>query len=410
VKPSILAVTSELPWPLTSGGRLRTFHMLRELTQDFQVRLVAGVDSDCREGVETLQRAGILVRAVSLRPRSALAESRRLLAAAAHREPYVLYRRHDRPEIRAVVRAELANEPPDAFYLDHLDSFVFASEGRGTPIVLDLHNIYSLLIRRESAATERRWIARRFLRREATLLGRIEAAAVRHADVVFGVSEQEQAHFARLRESAVHLVPNGVECAKFAGLPTGRASSPPAILFIGTLSWPPNVQAVRFLAKDVLPAVRRQIPHATLQLVGRDPAAEVSALAVEGVTVAGNVADILPYLSDASLLAVPLETGGGTRLKILEAFAAGLPVVSTAIGSEGLGAANGRELTIVELPAFADAICSLLTNPAQADAQASRARALARTQFDWPIVGRTARAAIAAQLSKGNASAAPQQE
>jgi glycosyltransferase involved in cell wall biosynthesis len=303
--------------------------------------------------------------------------------------------------VRAVLRAEIAKEPPDALYLDHLDSFVFATEVSRTPIALDLHNIYSLLIRREATAPSRAWPARQFLSREAALLERIEGRAVRHADAIFTVSEQEQAHFARIRGSAVHLVPNGVDCAKYAQLPTGRASAPPAILFIGTMSWPANVQAVRFLANVVLPDVQQRIPDATLTIVGRDPGPDVMRLAREPhVTVAGNVPDILPHLRHARMLAVPLESGGGTRLKILEAFAAGLPVVSTAIGSEGLGVADGRELTIAEPPGFAAAVSALLLNPAAADAQAGRARTLARDRYDWGIIGRTVRAAIVSALKE----------
>jgi glycosyltransferase involved in cell wall biosynthesis len=399
VTPSILAVTSELPWPLTAGGRLRTYHLLRQLAAAFRVRLVAGVTEDQRAHVDGLATSGIVVRPAFLPPRAPLAESGRLLASALSREPYVLYRRHDRSEVRAVLRAEIANEPPDVLYLDHLDSFVFAGEVSRTPIALDLHNIYSLLIQREATASSRGWPARRFLSREAELLERIEGRAVRCADVIFSVSEQEQAHFARIRGSAVHLAPNGVDCAKYAALPAGRASAPPAILFIGTMSWPANVQAVRFLATDVLPEVQKRVPDATLMIVGRDPGPDVMRLAREpDVTVAGNVPDILPYLRNARMLAVPLESGGGTRLKILEAFAAGLPVVSTAIGSEGLAAANGRELTIAELPEFAAAVGSLLLDPAAADAQAERARALARNHYDWGIIGQTVRTAILSAL------------
>jgi len=401
VTPSILAVTSELPWPLTAGGRLRTYHLLRQLAAEFRVRLVAGVPPDQRDHVDALAASGILVRPAFLPPRAPLAESGRLLASALSREPYVLYRRHDRSEVRAVLRAEIAKEPPDALYLDHLDSFVFAGEVSRTPIALDLHNIYSLLIRREATTSSRGWPARQFLSREAALLERIEARAVRCADVIFSVSEQEQAHFARIRGSAVHLAPNGVDCAKYAQLPTGRTAAPPAILFIGTMSWPANVQAVRFLASVVLPEIQRRIPDATLTIVGRDPGPDVLRLAREpDVAVAGNVPDILPFLRNARMLAVPLESGGGTRLKILEAFAAGLPVVSTAIGSEGLGVTDGRHVTIAELSRFAEAVATLLFDPAAADAQAERARVLARDRYDWGIIGQTVRAAIESALKE----------
>ena len=367
----------------------------------FRVRLVTPVTEHEPERVDTLTRAGILVRAAQVSPRTPLREAARALSAALHHEPYVLYRRHDRREVRAALRAELVREHPAALYLDHLDSFQFAREAPNTPTVIDLHNVYSLLVRRDAAEPARHRIARQYLEREARLLEHVEATAVRRADAVFTVSEQERAHFSAIRGSDVHLVPNGVDCARYASLPTGRPSSPPTILFIGTMSWPPNAAAARFLAKGVMPAVRKGVPGAALTIVGRNPGPDVRALSeTDWVTVVGNVPDIMPYLRDARVLAVPLEAGGGTRLKILEAFAAGLPVVSTPIGCEGLSGVDGQELLIADRARFADAICSVLADPARSVALATRARAMARDQYDWRIIGKTARAAVQSLLSK----------
>src|SRR5262249_22051149 len=154
-------------------------------------------------------------------------------------------RRHDRRAVRHALRAEIARERPDVLYLDHLDSFPFARVAPQLPIVLDLHNIYSLIARREAADPARRFIARAYLAREARLLDRVERRAVRAADLVFSVSEQERAHFGRIGGSTVALIENGVESARYASLPVSRAVSPPTILFIGTLSWPPNAGAAR---------------------------------------------------------------------------------------------------------------------------------------------------------------------
>jgi glycosyltransferase involved in cell wall biosynthesis len=406
-RPSLLAVTSELPWPLDTGGHLRSFHLLHALAQDCRVRLVTAIGVEQMEHAETLEGFGIVVRAALVRPRRRFGEARRAAGAALAAEPYVMYRRHGRPALRAAVRAELARERPDVLYLDHLDSFQFAGEANGTPTVLDLHNVYSLLLRREAAEPTRIWPARRYLAREAGLLERIEATAIRTVSEVFSVSAQEQAHFAAIRGARVHLVPNGVDCRKYAGLPIGRAASPPTILFIGTLSWPPNAAAARFLATEILPVVRARVPEATLTLVGRNPGADVQALKdIGGVDVVGNARDILPHLRDARLLAVPLEAGGGTRLKILEAFAAGLPVVSTPIGCEGLAGVDGRELLIADRERFADAVSSILEDPAGGERLAARARVLATQTYDWTVVGRTARHVVHEMVGRSAEAAA----
>jgi glycosyltransferase involved in cell wall biosynthesis len=178
---------------------------------------------------------------------------------------------------------------------------------------------------------------------------------------------------------------------------------PPTILYIGTLSWPPNVNAVRFLVDDVLPRVRRSLPGARLTVVGKTPPPEIQRLAREDgrITVAANVDDVMPYFRDAHVLAVPLQAGGGTRLKILEAFAAGLPVVSTAVGCEGLRVQDGQHLVVAEREDFAGAIASLLSDPARAQALAERARVVARERYDWHVVGERACDAVLAAATGG---------
>ncbi len=391
----VLAITSELPWPLNTGGHLRTFHLLRSLAKQFDVRLVTVIEPDDVQQIEPLRNIGIDVRAAVVAPRRPWHELPRIVSAALRREPYVLYRRHDRGELRQLVRSELARETPDAVYLDHLDPFVFQPlVPEGVPIIADLHNVYSRLTDR--VADEHRGPKRVYLRREAKLLARIEQRVSRAADVVMTVSSEEQQTFRGLGGRDVRLVPNGVDCAAYSPLPTGRTEEVPTLLYLGAMSWQPNAKAAEFLAREVLPKVRDHYPDARLQLVGRNPGASVLALRqLPGVEVAANVPDVGVYLERASLLAVPLDSGGGTRLKILEAFAAGLPVVSTSIGCEGIDATHGEHLWIAERDRFAEALCDAIARPDLAARLAASARELAWNQYDWNAIGQSACAAVA---------------
>ena len=384
-RPRVLAVTSEPPWPLNSGGHLRTFHLLSALRAAAELRLVCPVQPHQRDAVGPLRERGFGLIAVPVGPRTKLADACRLLEAAVRREPYVMYRRHDWSAVRRVWEAEVGRFRPDVVYLDHLDGFLFRVPG--VPAVLDLHNIYSLLARR-TADEQTNPVKRAFLRREAALLDRVERRAVRACEAVCAVSATEVEHFRRLGARAVHVVPNGVDCAAFAGLPTGRPPGPPTVLFLGTMSWGPNAAAARFLVEQ-LPRLRARIPDAKVQIVGRDPPADLLAMnGRPGVEVTGGVPDVAPYFAGATLLAVPLDAGGWTRLKILEAFAAGLPVVSTAVGAEGIDATPGVHFVAAERPAFADAIADLIAVPEQAVRMAAAARQLARDVYDWPRIGR----------------------
>src|SRR5262249_43984764 len=205
----------------------------------------------------------------------------------------------------------------------------------------------------------------------------------------------------------VVLVPNGVDCAAY-DRPRADRSDRPTILYVGALGWPPNASAARYLATDVLPVVRRTVADARVVVVGRNPPAELLALARDNrdVEIAADVPDVAPFFRSADVLAVPLETGGGTRLKILEAFAAGLPVVSTPIGCEGIAADDGRHLVVAPRAGFAGAVAALLLDSNRGRGLAARARELALARYDWSVVGACASDAIAAAATRARAAQA----
>jgi glycosyltransferase involved in cell wall biosynthesis len=391
--PSILAVTSEMPWPLNSGGHLRTYHLLRSLAGGSDVRLVAPEYPPNGDGAATLRRAGIQTTVVGVAPRTRVSESWRAAGAAYRSEPYVLFGRHRRHAVERLVRAEAERRRPDILYLDHLDSLIYADCAPGARIVIDMHNVYSHLARRTAA--ESSGLRRRYLVNQAMLLERQERAAAVRADAMMTVSTNDAHYFSRLGARRVAVVPNGVDCAAFATGPAAQ-DEPPTILYVGSLDWSPNIQAARYLAREVLPAVRRQVPAARLLLVGRHPVAELLALATAdpGVQIAANVPDVVPFFRRAAALAVPLEAGGGTRLKILEAFAAGLPVVSTRVGCEGIDAYDRQHLLVCERRDFAAALTRVLLEPEEARARARRALALVTQKYDWMAIGERAAEAI----------------
>ncbi len=392
---SVLAVTSELPWPLDTGGHLRTFHLLRALAERFRVRLVSAALHGQESSIESLRQMGITVCPVKIGPRVTWQEGLRAAASAIRREPYVLYRRHDRAPVRSELQRQMAIEPADILYLDHLDSLVYAGLRRQTPTLIDLHNVYSTLAKRVATEQNARW-KRLYLNREAKLLERMERRAAHLSDQLFTVSEDERLYFEKLGARNVKVVPNGVDCEAFQSLPAGRLGQPPLVLYLGNMSWGPNISAATFLAREVLPRLLKRYPDARLRIVGRSPTAETKALAsLPGVEVIGDVPEIKPHLGQAKVLAVPLDSGGGTRLKILEAFAAGLPVVSTAVGCEGLGVRHSEHLLIGERGQFADGLGALFDDEGLALRIASRARILACQKFDWKIVGRDASAIVA---------------
>lgn len=395
----VLAITSELPWPLNTGGHIRSFHLLRAVARRFDLRVIAGVETADHEGLAVMRDQGITVLPAVTGPRQPMDEAFRAARATFGGEPYVMFHRHNRAAMRQQIRQALADTPPDLIYLDHLDPYAFRPLFPKARILVDFHNLYGRLA--ERVATERAGLAGHYLAREARLLSRMEARAAKDAQAVMSVSNDEADEFRRLGAAHVTMVPNGVDCAAYASLPLGRTPTPPVLIYIGALSWVPNAVASDYLARVVLPEVRKVHPDAVLKLVGRDPGPAVKALAsLPGVEVHGNVPDVKVFLAEASLLAVALDSGGGTRLKILEAFAAGLPVVSTPVGCEGIEAVHGEHLWVAEYDTFAQGVLASLADPAAANARAARARELALAHYDWTALGEQACGAIAAAVAR----------
>jgi polysaccharide biosynthesis protein PslH len=196
----------------------------------------------------------------------------------------------------------------------------------------------------------------------------------------------------------VHIVPNGVDTTYF--VPSSSQTERGVLLFTGRMSYEPNADAVCYFAEQVLPLVRRECPQARLHIVGAAPPPRVSALASNAVVVHGQVADIRPYFATAEAVVVPIRTGGGTRLKLLEAAASGKAIVSTSLGAEGLAFAAGRDLLIADAPAtFAAAIVAVLGDGALRDTLGSHARARAR-QYDWAAIGEGFRHIMATVYSR----------
>jgi polysaccharide biosynthesis protein PslH len=254
----------------------------------------------------------------------------------------------------------------------------------GIPRVLDLFDVHSVLASRAVDAAGAG--DRAAVQREAERTLAFERAAVRACDACLAVSPQEAEAARRLlRASTVHVVPNGVDTSFFR--PSVENGEPDSIVFTGRMSYRPNADAVCYFARQILPRITREVPAARLHVVGAAPPSDVSGLASASVVVHGQVDDVRPFLARAAVAVVPILTGGGTRLKVLEAAASGKAIVSTALGIEGLTFENGRDVVVADDPAaFAQAVIALLRDPDRRAALGAAARQTA-TGYDWHPIG-----------------------
>jgi glycosyltransferase involved in cell wall biosynthesis len=254
-----------------------------------------------------------------------------------------------------------------------------------TPSILDVHNIEHDVLRQMA---QRGSAARRlFNQLEYRKFRREEIAAWQRASCCIATSALDATTIERLIGRPVSVIPNGVDLDYFAASPSSE-STVPQIVFTGAMRYRPNAEGALWFVENVLPLIQRELPSARFSIVGADPPPIVRALADRpGVTVTGTVDDVRPWLRDAQIVVVPLLSGGGTRLKLLEAFASSRPVVSTSTGAEGIDAGDDRELLIADEPeTFARATIALAQGSHLRTRLTRRALELVRARYQWSAI------------------------
>jgi glycosyltransferase involved in cell wall biosynthesis len=388
----VLFLTHEPPLPLVSGARLRSYHLMRELARrGHPVSLFAlvpdePVSASAREQLTDLCQR---VELCSFRP-STLGRRGRLLIDYALSRPFERRYFYSAEAAGALSRL-LGDLQPEVIVVGQLYMEPYLPPSVDAVTIFDSHNVES---RRVASMTRAGGLRSFMARRQLRPVADYEATVVGRLDRTWAVSGEEEEHFEHLAPGRVDLIPNGVDCSALA-LRAGSGSAN-QVLFLGRMDYGPNVDGVRHLIEDILPHVRSQ--DAELWVVGANPPPLVSKLAERAslsVKVTGTVPETAPYLESARLMAVSLRSGGGTRLKILEALARGVPVVTTTLGGEGLGLEHGREALIADDPTeFARCIDLLLEDDELCASLASAGRAAVEHRFDWPVIGDAAEASL----------------
>lgn len=424
----ILFLTQVLPYPLDAGPKVRAYHMLRRLAEQHRVTLVSFTrPDDPPEALRHLRACCQAIYGVPIR-RSLARNLWAGLRGLATGLPITVVR-DDNAAMTATLRRLTAEAHFDAIHADQLSMAwwgLLAAQRTGDPaavaparprLILDAHNAIHVLAQR-MAETETHPLRRLLMQREARAFRRYEAAVLRACDAVLTVTEEDRQHLLALqsqmydvqstmydvrstmhngdrtssiehRPSNLAVVPICVDPERVAVVPRA-AGGPPTILHLGTMFWPPNVAGVLWFAAEVLPRVHAQIPDARFVVVGKNPPAEVRALAADPrVEVTGYVADATPQLAAADVFVVPLHAGSGMRVKILDAWLWGLPVVSTPIGAEGIALRDGENILLAaDAPAFAAAVVRLLRDPTLNTALRVNGRAWVEETYAWQTVYR----------------------
>lgn len=385
---NIVVVGSALPYPANSGNRIRTLSLLVRLADRHTITLLGTRNADRVEGRAAIEFLGDHhIEAVEVNHRvpskSGLGFHARLAANLVSPLPYSVASHHGRNLTRAVYKIA-ASRHVDVWQAEWAAGVMAL---RGLPAarrVLMAHNVETLIWERY-AETETNPLKRWYIHQQAHKFAAFERKAFTESDRVVAVSPDDAALIRnRFGCDRVDVVDNGIDRPFFESVVPDR--DPGRILFLGSLEWRPNLDALNLLLDTIFPAVRQAEPSACLDVVGRNPpSALIKRLAeTPGATLHANVADVRPYLARSGVMAVPLRVGGGSRLKILEALATGLPVVSSRVGAEGLELRPGVDLDIVEnAEEMAPALINALRDPVIATMKAEQARSHVLERYDW---------------------------
>jgi polysaccharide biosynthesis protein PslH len=384
----ILWVKANKLVPLHSGGDIRSYHIARYLAAQHELVFLSYYDGQPDpEYHKKLQELFPDAAPIATGKRDGkFARTFDYLAHLASPLPYAVGRFRS-AEVERKLRDWFGERRFDVAVCDFLDAAVNFPRQLSIPSVLFQHNVESEIWRRHST-TQSSALKRRLYGIEFQKMLRYERNAVERFHHVIAVSEHDRCLMeAWVQGSRITVVPTGVDLSEYR--PQGSQRSPgPLVMFVGAMDWEPNIDATEYLCREIWPLVVAALPRAKLRIVGRNPAERVRRLAGPSVEVTGRVPSVIEHLHEAAVVVVPLRIGGGTRLKIYEAMAAGKAVVSTAVGAEGLDVDHGRNIILADGPReFAQAVWSLLKDE-NLRQRYERAAAEHIIQYDWRVIGR----------------------
>jgi glycosyltransferase involved in cell wall biosynthesis len=383
---NVTIVDGDVSYPPTSGKRLRTLNLMLPLARRHRLTYIArnADGSDTTQAIAFFRDHGIDVRIIDdpLPRKKGPAFYARLAANLVSPLPYAVSS-HTSAKMRQAVLDHALSAGVDLWQVE-FSGYLYTLQGVKGPVVLQAHNVETLIWQRFAEA-ERQPLKRWFIRQQRRKYERFEKHAFASVSRVIAVSP-EDAELARERfgVKTIDVVDNGVDVEHYRDICPAEDSSD--ILFLGALDWRPNLDALQLLLDSIFPAVRSRLPHARLRIVGRRPPSWLRHRIgrMEGVGLHADVPDVRPHLAASAVMTVPLRIGGGSRLKILEALAASLPVVSTRIGAEGLALRPGEDYTLADEPKeMAEALIDALEMPAMARAQGEQGRYTVAAHYDW---------------------------
>lgn len=377
--------------PVDTGGKIRSFNLLKHLAARNETTLLSYYDGPRDRDYEK-QIVAELLGTVAIntgKGDSSTAQAINYLRHLPSSAPYAVTK-FTSPAVQDLLCRWDSEGRFDVAVCDFLSASLNFPRAPKTPAVLFQHNVESALWQRQ-AKHEASSVKRLVFKVEAAKMTSYERATVKRFQHVIAVSNHDRDLMAEMtNREQISVVPTGVDLKEYAAVSTatGYRADNQNVLFLGSMDWEANVDGVDYFCRGIWPRVQTAVPHAKFYVVGRNPHARVASWASDSVEITGRVDSVLPYLEQAAVFVVPLRIGGGTRLKIYEAMAAGKAVVSTTVGAEGLDVHHGEDILLTDTEeTFAAAVIDLLQN-ADSRRRLGQAAAQLAAQYDWAIIAK----------------------
>jgi glycosyltransferase involved in cell wall biosynthesis len=380
---NVLMLTQVLPYPPDSGPKIKTYNVIKYLAKRHRLTLVSFVRGDQSEAVHRLEQYCQVVHTIPMKRsavRDGIAVARSLLTG----RPWMMVR-DERKAMHTLINWLTTEQRFDLIHADQLNMAQYARHVDSAFKVLDAHNALWLLYKR-LWETMPRGPRQMFLGRDWRLLKTYEGQMVRQFDAVLAVSEEDKIALleASGQQREIAVVPIAIDTDEVTILK--RQPQPNHIMHIGTMYWPPNIDAVTWFINEIYPLIRQRRPDVQFDVIGSRPPSELMALNNDGqgINVLGYVDDPTPYQQRAAVMVVPLRAGGGMRVKILNALAEGIPIVSTVLGCEGIDLTPGRDILVGNTPeVFASQVLRVLDDLGLGQELADRGRRLVEEKYDY---------------------------
>jgi glycosyltransferase involved in cell wall biosynthesis len=392
---NVLFLTQVLPFPLDAGPKIRAYYVIRYLSNKYNITLMSFIrETERTDAIGQLKLYCSRIETVLMK-RTLWKELLAILRSLHSGDPFLI-ERDESAQIKKSLKILMENNRFDFIHADQLWMAPYAMyayqqaelQGYSPVTILDQHNAVHLIPKR-MASESRNFLLRIGLKREAKLMLKYELETIQNFRKTTWVSNEDFQAVTQYKEQSKideqsTIIPICID-TELVHEENQGSKAIPRILFIGGMHWPPNYDAVLWFVREVFPIVKAKIPEIEFIAIGKNPPKSLKN--ASGVFAPGYVENLGNYYKTSQIFVVPIRAGGGMRVKILEAWAQGIPIVSTSIGAEGIAYQHGENIMIADdAEIFASFIYELVNNKELSDQVIKAGRRTVFQHYDWQTI------------------------